>query len=107
MSRPDEQVEDEIEYGKWMEYTADEAVAQARKEVPQLQNIWPHWNNGVPKKLRRYVTSPSFYKGKVHHKSHSYFITLELQWCGSKLLAELQARPSLLPTGSAQRVGRA
>jgi hypothetical protein len=37
MRAPDEQDEDEIEYGKWIERTAEEALAGAREAVPQLE----------------------------------------------------------------------
>jgi hypothetical protein len=97
MQAPDEQDEDEIEYGKWIEHTAEEALAEARKALPPLKNIWPHWNNGVPTKLRRYGYSGSFHTGIVHHRERLRSETMELQWRGSHTLTELAAEPHRLP----------
>ena len=59
--------EDEIEYGKWNEYTADESLAEAYKLYPikSAQNIWPDWSEGVPTKLQLRVRSPSFFLNGV------------------------------------------
>ena len=73
----DEQDEDEIEYGKWIEHTAEEALAEARKAVPQVKEIWPHWNNGVPTKLRLYLHSPTFSTGTAYHHMRGIFDTVE------------------------------
>ena len=97
MQAPDEQDEDEIEYGKWIEHTADEALAEARKAVPQSKNIWPHWNDGVPTKLRLYLVSPAFSTGTAFHHKRGSFFTVELQWHGSHLLTDLEAKSYLLP----------
>jgi hypothetical protein len=92
-----EQDEDEIEYGKWVEHTAEEALAEARKALPQIKEIWPHWNDGVPTKLRLYLHSPTFSTGTAYHHMRGTFDTVELQWRGSHGLTELQAKPYLLP----------
>jgi hypothetical protein len=97
MGTPDEQDEDEIEYGKWVEHTAEQVLAEARREVPQLKAIWPHWNNGVPTILRVFGYSPSFSTGTTLHHERGSFDTLELRWHGSHKLTELQTHPYLLP----------
>lgn len=97
MDSLNEQDEDEIEYGKWIEHTADEALAETRETSPKLSNIWPHWNDGVPTKLRRYVRSPTFSTGNVYHRQRDFFDTLELEWHGARTLTELEAKPHLLP----------
>lgn len=97
MSAPDEQDEDEIEYGKWIEHTAEDGLAEARKMVPQLRNIWPHWNAGVPTKLRMYSYSPAFSTDTAFHRERGSFDTLELQWHGPRKVTELKAHPYLLP----------
>lgn len=97
MQTPNERDEDEIEYGKWVEHTAQQALAEIRKEVPQLKSIWPHWNNGVPTRLRIYRYSPAFSTGTAFHRIRGNFETLELRWHGSRKLSELQTNPYLLP----------
>jgi hypothetical protein len=97
MPAPDEQDEDEIEYGKWFERTAEEALAEARKALPPLKDIWPHWNNGVPTKLCRYGYGGSFHTGTVHHRDRLRSDTVELQWHGSHMLTELEGEPYRLP----------
>jgi hypothetical protein len=97
LQAPHDQDDDEIEYGKWLEHTADEALAEARKALPPLKNIWPHWNNGVPTKLRICLHSPAFSTGAAFHHERGSFDTVELQWSGSHMLTELESKPYLLP----------
>ena len=58
----------EIEYGKLYSYTAKETLAEEYKVHPPVRNIWPHWSDGVPIKLRRQLGSPRFVVEKVRHE---------------------------------------
>ncbi|HKV55630.1 MAG TPA: hypothetical protein VJN94_13430 [Candidatus Binataceae bacterium] len=42
--------------------------------------IWPHWAQGIPTKLRIKVYSPFFVSGRVTHKATERCISLNLEW---------------------------
>lgn len=89
----------EIEYGKWNTYTAEGALLE-QKELERLapsDDIWPHWSEGVPRKLRRKVGSPPFVSGKVRHEYREYYETIDLDWSWARSLSTLSSNYRLLP----------
>jgi hypothetical protein len=65
----------------------------------QDKQIWPHWSEGVPTKLRREVYSPAFVLGAINHDSRMFYQSLELEWSGSYMLSSFRSRKNnhLLP----------
>lgn len=86
-----EQDDEEIEYGKWYAFDAKINLAEQDKIhlFSELAPIWPRWTEGVPKKLRSFATSPSFYLGKVYHRDRPYWSTLRFKWNGPFFLSLL------------------
>jgi hypothetical protein len=70
----------EIAYGKWHRYTAKTTRAEQNKVNPPEGEIWPHWSEGVPTKLRTRVYTPTFFVNSVCHYPVHVLTTLELQW---------------------------
>jgi hypothetical protein len=87
----------EIKYGKWNRYTAKTILAEEHMVHPPKGDIWPHWSEGIPTKLRRIVWSPSFSLGPVRHRSRPYYESLELKWNDMFLLSLLKSNYRLLP----------
>jgi hypothetical protein len=56
-----------IEYGKLYAFTAKTTLAEEYKIRPPRQDIWPHWSEGVPTKLRGAVGSEAFVLGRVSY----------------------------------------
>jgi hypothetical protein len=100
--------DEDFEYGKEYVHTPESTLAEENKLDPVAAgDIWPHWNEGVPTKLRRRVWSPAFILGAVRHDSRPYNETLELEWQRYRLLTALRKNYHLLPSGkySSQWVG--
>src|SRR5262249_25507537 len=74
-----EQDDKDIKYGEWNVYTAKDTRTEEGKVHPPkvVEEIWPHWSEGIPTKLCRRTLSPSFYNG-VHHYAHECHTSLEL-----------------------------
>jgi hypothetical protein len=89
----------EIKFGDWMVYDAETVLAEERKTIPpeELKDIWPRWSDGIPKKLRRTGWSPSFFLGRVHHRSRPHTDTLELNWKNARSLSFLKDNNRFLP----------
>jgi hypothetical protein len=97
-----EKIDEEIEYGKFYVHSlGDEDSAESRPL--EADDIWPHWSEGVPTKLRKTLWSPAFYLGKVHHKERLSSESLELEWRGPYLLSVLRENYSLLPSSKYSR----
>jgi hypothetical protein len=95
-----EKDDEEVEYGKWIVHTAATNYPEDEKEKsPENKTIWPHWSQGVPRKLRREVFSPAFVLGGVSHNSRMFYLSLELRWNGRCMLSSLSSRTNnhLLP----------
>jgi hypothetical protein len=92
--------DEEIEYGKWYVHTADTALAEANKLCPvdEEGNIWPHWGEGRPTKLRRLVMEPQFTLGNVSYQDRYFYETVEYLWSGTYLLSVLKDKYHLLPS---------
>jgi hypothetical protein len=92
-----EEDDKEIEYGKlYVHGLGDDS------ETPRplgADDIWPHWSEGVPTKLRKTSWSPAFSLGKVYHYPRLSSETLELEWNGPHLLSVLGKTYHLLPSG--------
>lgn len=93
-----EQDDKDVKYGKWKAYTAKTTLAEERKvHPPPEKEVWPHWSEGVPIKLRRKVWSPRFSLGRVSYKECYFHKTLKLQWSEAYPLAALEENYRLLP----------
>ena len=90
---PEEDDED-FEYGKLYTSKLEETGALLPIEDG---DIWPHWNDGVPTKLRRKLGSPTFVLGTVRHKYREYYETLEFQWGSKRKLTFLKDNYHYLP----------
>src|SRR3569833_1436261 len=92
--------EDEIEYGREYVHTADDALAEARKLLVPLgdSDVWPEWQSGVPRFLRRMVWTPKFHLGKVRHDHRQVQASVRYSWVKSRLLSELRGNYGLLPS---------
>jgi hypothetical protein len=92
--------DEDFEYGKEYVHTPDTAIEESNKLYPlDSSDIWPHWNEGVPTKLRRRVHSPAFKLGNVQHNERPYLETLEIAWQRSHLVETLKKNYNLLPSG--------
>ena len=94
-----EQDEEEIEYGKW-NITDAKAFLEEEKRLPHPKNvaeIWPHWSEGRPTKLRRRVESPPFTNGAVCHRYTEYYATVEYDWNSPHTWVALSKNYGLLP----------
>jgi hypothetical protein len=89
----------EIEYGKWYVYDPMTSFAETNKiHPPKSDEIWPHWNEGVPRILRKQWDSPSFILAAVHHRNNpEYYVTLTLRWNVPYMLSVLRKNYRLLP----------
>jgi hypothetical protein len=89
-----EEDDEEIEYGKL--YTS---ILEDENELLPLkkENIWPHWSEGVPTKLRRKLGSPSFTLGAVRHDYREYYATLDFKWNDMRKLSFLKENNNHLP----------
>jgi hypothetical protein len=87
----------EIKYGKWHRYTAKTTRAEENKVHPPEGEVWPHWSQGIPTKLRKRVRSPSFFLEGVYHQPFDYMQSLELEWSNPYLLSRLKENRALLP----------
>jgi hypothetical protein len=69
-----------------------DATARTKSQTSEdVSEIWPHWSEGVPTKLRL----------KVYDRQlcQEYYETLELKWHGKRLLSSLRGRSnSRLPS---------
>jgi hypothetical protein len=89
-----EEEDEEIEYGKL--YTS--SLEEESKLLPlKKEDIWPHWNDGVPTKLRRKLGSPSFVLGTVRHEYREYYETLDFKWNDMRKLSFLKENYHHLP----------
>jgi hypothetical protein len=95
-----EEDDEEIEYGKLYDYTLEAALAEQDRVHPprQLDEIWPHWSEGVPTKLRVRVRGDAFHRGLVYHLPRYYYASVKLMWNAPQALSLLQARYSWLPS---------
>jgi hypothetical protein len=87
----------EIEYGKWHRYTAKTTIAEEYKIHPPKEDIWPHWSEGVPTKLRRKLGCPAFVLGAVHYRYPTYYASVDLDWNAPAKLSLLGRNYRLLP----------
>jgi len=90
----------ELEYGKWHVYTAKTTLAEEYKIHPpqKPENIWPHWSEGVPTKLRRAIGSPRFYLKGVHYRYREHIEFVKLDWNYPRPLSSLRKNYRLLPS---------
>jgi len=89
--------EEEFEYDKWYSYDPKSTIAD-QPSLEEVQEIWPLWCEGVPTTFRRLVGSPSFHKGRVHHRYRTYYVSLELDWNPPYALSRLESNYRLLPS---------
>ena len=69
----------------------DEGLLEGTADAEDVGEIWPHWSEGVPKRLRLKV-----YDRELRQE---YYETLELKWRGGNRLSSLRGRSnSLLPS---------
>jgi hypothetical protein len=96
---PPENNDEEIKYGDWYVYDAEMVLADEKKLFPpaDISDIWPHWSEGVPKKLRWTGWSEPYWDGKVYYKSRPHTSTVELDWEDPYALPFLDANKHLLP----------
>ena len=89
----------EIKYGDWNVYDAETVLAEEKRAIPlkELNDIWPNWSEGIPKKLRRTGWSSAFLLGRVRHHSRPHTDTLELSWNHAYTLSFLEDNRHLLP----------
>jgi hypothetical protein len=94
-----EEDDEEMDYGKWYEYDAKAALAEEYKVHPpkETEDIWPHWSEGVPTKLRIKVYSPSFFVGDTYHRPREYYETVEVNWNAPHQLSFLARHKQFLP----------
>lgn len=92
--------DEEMEYGKWHVYTAESDREEETNLLPlkTAGDIWPHWSEGVPAKLRRKLGSPAFFKDGVSYKYREFYESLELKWNESRMLSALRDNYRLLPS---------
>jgi hypothetical protein len=90
--------DEEIEYGKlYVHSLGDDS------EAPRplgADDIWPHWSEGIPTKLRKTSWSPAFNLGKIYHNPRLSSEMLELEWHGPHLLSVLRQNYRLLPSST-------
>jgi hypothetical protein len=93
--------DDEFEYGKLYVHTPSTNFDEDESLLPLKGDgeIWPHWSEGVPNKLRRKLGSPPFTLGGVQHNYREYFESLEFNWSGRHKLSFLKDQYSYLPSG--------
>jgi hypothetical protein len=96
-----EENDEEIEYGKLYVHNLEDDREPPRPL--QADDIWPHWSEGVPTKLRKTFWSPAFNLGKVYHHPRYSAETLEFEWRGSHLLSVLRQNYQLLPSSRYSR----
>src|ERR1700722_19937239 len=95
-----DQDDEEKEYDRLYVHDATDPLEEEQRIRPQspIQEIWPHWSEGVPAKFRQRVFSPRFHsKGDVRHKARPYFKTVEFKWNARYMLSQLEANSGLLP----------
>ena len=93
---PIEKDDDEIEYGKLYVHNLEDNGLHPPKVT---EDIWPHWSEGVPTRLRSTAWTPAFWHGKVYHKARPTQDSLELMWSAPQLLSVLSENYHLLPSG--------
>ena len=95
-----ERDDEEIEYGKLYEYTPETALEEENKIRPHkpAEDIWPHWSEGRPTKLARWVNIPRFFRAGVHYKERPYYLVWELNWSDAYPLSLLKQKQHLLPS---------
>ncbi|UTD29163.1 hypothetical protein [Bradyrhizobium sp. WD16] len=100
MGEAEDDEDQEIEYGREYAHTADDALAEARKLIAPLgdSDVWPDWQSGVPRFLRRTVWTPRFHLGKVRHDRRKVQATVRYPWVKPRLLSELRDNYGLLPS---------
>jgi hypothetical protein len=92
--------DNEIEYHKWYHFTAGAACDEGNETESLSEDIWPHWADGVPSKLRRELGSPAFKAGNVQYRYRTYYETLNFVWNEAYRLSELRKHKGLLPRHS-------
>lgn len=90
----------ELEYRKWYRFTAKTTRAEEQKIRRPAEDIWPHWSEGVPAKLRRQLGSPAFNRDNVQYRYRTYYETLNFVWNRARCLSELRNDKRLLPSHS-------
>jgi hypothetical protein len=90
-----EENDEEIEYGKL--YTSSLEDESKLLPLKEAADIWPHWSEGVPTKLRRKLGSPSFVLGAVRHEYREHHETLEFKWNDVRKLSFLRRNYCHLP----------
>jgi hypothetical protein len=95
-----EEDDEEIEYGKWHFYDGQSCLAEEQKIHPPktIDDIWPHWGEGVPTKLRRTFYTSSFSKNGVYHRARRCYASLELKWHSPRSVSSLRKDTRLLPS---------
>jgi hypothetical protein len=93
---PIEEDDEAIEYGKLYVHSLEDSELHSPIEA---DDIWPHWSDGVPTKLRRKLWSPAFLLGKVYHNQRLTQDSLELKWSDAHMLSVLRESYHLLPSG--------
>ena len=90
----------ELHYGIWNVSTAKTTHFELYKVDPSIGEgeIWPDWSEGVPKELRRKVTSDYFYLKDVLHNRVTYHSSIKLKWDNCYTVSQLKSDYSLLPT---------
>jgi hypothetical protein len=94
----------EVEYGRWQVCTAKSTHFELAKVDRSLvgEEIWPHWSDGVPTKLRKKVVCAPFWLKGVEHRAVRHYPSIELRWNKSNTLSKLCRNSDLLPSSSYQ-----
>ena len=93
-----EKDDQEIEYGKWNVFTWKTTLAEEFKVNNQREEIWPHWSEGRPTRLRKRISSPDFFVNGVYHRGVCYLQSLDLKWSQSYTLSSLGKNSDFLPS---------
>jgi hypothetical protein len=102
MGEEDDDDDDEIEYGKLYVHTPTTNLDEIGSLLPLKGDdgeLWPHWSEGVPKKLRRKLSSDPFTLGNVRHHYREYFAAVEFKWNDRHKLSFLRENYNYLPSG--------
>jgi hypothetical protein len=94
-----EEDDKEIEYGKWNAYDANDCLAEEYKIHPPkvIEDIRPHWSQGVPTILRKRTRISPFFLNGVHYRCREVYETREYHWRRERSLSELKNDSKLLP----------
>jgi len=92
--------DEEMEYGEWQIFSHPAPRNPRDFQYPPLapKYDWPHWSQGVPRRLSTRVTVPAFKLGLVSHEERQVDESLELEWNIAFLVETLKSNPEHLPS---------